>query len=173
MKSETRIPRLLLVLAATVAAPHAAAGDACLAGDWSPVGNGAAEWMQRQVPGMKMAVTEQVATLHLGGDGSYSLGAQLRAEAGQQGRSARSDGTFSAQGRWTSADGRLTLVPTASDTEGRVEMRAGDGRSTGFALPRSTAQTTVHEYACSGDTLETRMPIPGSAHPIVQRYQRR
>lgn len=163
---------LLLTVAAGLSAAPAMARDACLVGRWSPQGNGAAEWVQRQAPGMKMMVTQQVATLRLGADGSYSLQSQVRAEAANDGRTARSDGTFSARGSWSSADGKLTLAPTASTTDGKVELDAGNGRSTGFPLPKSGAQNTIHAYACKGDMLETRMRIPGAADPIVQRYRR-
>lgn len=171
MYSKTTILCAALAMAG-LSAPPAMARDACLVGRWSPDGNGAAEWVQRQAPGMKMMVTRQVATLRLNDDGSYSLQSQLRAESANDGLTARSDGTFSARGSWSSADGKLTLAPTASTTDGKVELGAGDGRSTGFALPRSGAQNTIHEYACAGDTLETRMRVPGVADPIVQRYRR-
>ncbi|TYT26520.1 copper resistance protein NlpE [Luteimonas viscosa] len=172
MNGKATILGVLAAVAAGLPAAPARARDACLVGSWSPVGNGAAEWVQRQAPGMKMMVTQQVATLRLGADGHYSLQSQVRAEAGNEGRSARSDGTFSARGSWSSADGKLTLAPTASTTDGKVELGAGNGPTTGFALPKSGAQATIHEYACKGDVLETRMPIPGVADPIVQRYRR-
>ena len=171
MNSKTTILCVLAMAAGLTAAP-AMARDACLVGHWSPDGNGAAEWVQRQAPGMKMMVTQQVATLRLAADGSYSLDSQVRAEAANQGLTARSNGNFSARGSWGSADGKLTLAPTASTTDGKVELGSGNGRSTGFALPKSGAQNTVHEYACKGDVLETRMRIPGVADPIVQRYRR-
>lgn len=162
-----------VLLALVLAAAPVAARDACLVGSWSPVGNGAAEWVQRQAPGMRMAVTRQVATLELAADGSYRLQAQVEARAsGAGGASARSDGRFSAQGRWTSSEGRLTLAPAASDGDGQVEMSSAAGAGTRFALPDAPAQPTTQEYTCRGGELETRMRIPGIADPIVQRYRR-
>lgn len=172
MHSRTLILGVLAALAAGVPAAPAMARDACLVGRWTPEGNGAAEWVQRQAPGMKMLVTQQVATLRLGADGDYSLQSQVRAEAATAGVTARSDGAFTARGSWRSAGNQLTLAPAASTTDGKVELGAGNGRSTGFALPKSGVQTTVHEYVCTGDVLETRMRIPGVADPIVQRYRR-
>ena len=104
-----------LTLAACLPTAPAQARDACLVGSWSPEGNGAADWVQRQAPGMKMAITRQVATLVLAADGSYRLKSQIEARAtGQGSASARSGGRFSAQGRWSSEDGKLTLAPSTS-----------------------------------------------------------
>lgn len=172
MHSRTLFLGVLAALAAGVPAAPAMARDACLVGHWTPDGNGAADWVQRQAPGMRMMVTRQVATLRLGADGDYSLQSQVRAEAANAGVAARSNGAFSARGRWHSAGNQLTLAPAASTTDGTVELAAGNGRSTGFALPKSGAQATVHEYTCRGDVLETRLRIPGVADPIVQRYRR-
>lgn len=163
-----------LALAACLPTAPAQARDACLVGSWSPEGNGAAEWVQRQAPGMKMAITQQVATLILAADGSYRLQSQIQARATGQGStlSARSDGRYSAQGRWSSEAGKLTLVPSASKMDSKVELASGDGAGTTIAMPESPAQTTSHEYTCRGGELETRMKIPGSADPIVQRYRK-
>ncbi|WP_202844981.1 hypothetical protein [Luteimonas saliphila] len=171
MGREAVVLGMLVAVAAGLSSPQALARDTCLVGSWSPVGNGAAEWIQRQAPGMKMAVTQQAALLRLEADGRYSLRSQVQAEAGAQGKSARSHGTFSARGTWTSADGKLSLVPSASATDGKVEIGA-NGRSAAMALPESTAQTTTHEYRCAGAELETRMRVPGHGDPIVQRYRR-
>lgn len=169
MAPKAMIPGILL--AAMLPAMPALARDACLVGSWSPVGNGAAEWIQRQAPGLRMAVTQQAASLRLDADGSYSLQSEIHAEAGDPARSARSLGTFSARGTWASADGTLSLVPAASSTNGRVEMRSAAG-TTGFALPDAPAQPTRQQYRCAGDGLETRLRVPGNSEPIVQRYRR-
>lgn len=162
-----------VVLALALVAAPAAARDACLVGSWSPVGNGAAEWVQRQAPGMRMAVTRQVASLELAADGSYRLQAQVQARAsGGSGASARSDGRFSARGRWTGSDGKLTLAPAASDADGHVELSSPGGGGTRFAMPDAPAQATTQDYTCRAGELETRMRIPGIADPIVQRYRR-
>ena len=162
-----------LALAACLPTTPAQAGDACLVGTWSPQGNGAAEWVQRQAPGMKMAITHQVATLVLAADGSYRQQSQIQASAtGQHATSARSDARFSARGRWSSEAGRLTLTPSESEMDGKVELGSGSGGGTTMALPESPAQTASHEYSCRGGELETRMKIPGIADPIVQRYRR-
>ena len=162
-----------LALAGCLPTTPARAGDACLVGSWSPQGNGAAEWLQRQAPGMKMAVTRQAAILVLAADGSYRQQSRIQASAtGPDAASARSDGRYSAHGRWSSEAGRLTLSPSASDVDGQVELATGDGAGTAIAMPRSPAQATSLEYTCRGDALETRVRIPGSADPIVQRYRR-
>ena len=163
----------VLALTACLPTAPAQARDACLVGSWSPEGNGAAEWVQRQAPGMKMAITRQVATLVLDADGSYRLQSQIQARAtGQGAASARSDGRYSAQGRWSSEAGKLTLAPSASKADGKVELASGDGAGTTIAMPDSPARTTSHEYTCRGGELETRMQIPGIADPIVQRYRK-
>ena len=153
-------------------APSALAGDACLVGSWTPVGNGAAEWVQRQAPGMKMMVQQQVATMQLRGDGSYRLDAQVQAQAGHQGMGARSQGRFSASGQWSSRDGELTLVPVKSDMDASMVLSNGKDAAPAMKLPGGQARPTVHQYRCSGADLETRMRIPGSKDPIVQRYRR-
>ncbi len=172
MRKGTGILAMLAVSLAGGCAAPAVARDACLVGSWTPLGNGAADWVRRQAPGMRMAITQQAANLRLDVDGSYRAQAQVEAEASGPSRRARSNAAYSASGSWTSADGRLTLAPATSASRGAVEVGPGDGRSSRMALPAATAQPAMQEYSCSGDTLETRMRIPGSADPIVQRYRR-
>lgn len=172
MKCEPTIPAVLLALVAGLSAPAAMARDTCLVGNWSPVGNGAAEWVQRQAPGMKMATPQQVASLSLHADGSYNARSQVRTEAASGTMSARSGGSFSAQGGWSSSGGQLTLTPSASSMDGSMEISAGKGPPVQLKLPKAAAQPTTYQYGCSGPALETRMRIPGVADPIVQRYRR-
>jgi len=158
------------VLAALCPAP-ASAMDPCLVGTWEPEGNGAAEWVQRQAPGMKMAVSRQAASLHLGADGRYRLHAQVQAAGERDGIRARSDGRFAAQGGWRSADGSLTLTPSSSDTDATTEL-SGKGGRVSFKTPRGDTRPTTQQYRCRGSELETRMQIPGVTDPIIQRYRR-
>ena len=170
MKSTT--PMIALLALAGAWAPLALARDACLVGTWSPVGNGAAEWVQRQAPGMKMMIQQQAATMQLRGDGSYQMDSQIQAQASQAGMGARSQGRFSASGQWSSAGAELTLVPAKTDMDASLSMSSGKRSMPAIRLPKGEAKPTVHEYRCSGAELETRMRIPGSADPIVQRYRR-
>ena len=172
MKCEPTITAVLLVLVAGLSASPAMARDTCLVGHWSPVGNGAAEWVQRQAPGMKMATPQQAASLTLRADGGYSARSQMQAEATSGAMSARSGGSFSAQGGWSSSGGQLTLTPSASSMDGTMQISAGKGPPVGAKMPKAAAQPTTYQYSCSGPTLETRMRIPGVADPIVQRYRR-
>ncbi len=159
------------LLGAVLAGP-AIAGDPCLVGTWEPQGNGAAEWVQRQAPGMKMAVTRQAGSIQFGADGAYRLSAQVQAAAaGRDGIQARSTGKFAAQGRWSTAGGNLTLTPSASDIDGRTELSGKGGRMS-MRMPDTGSRPTTQAYTCSGGELETRMQVPGVADPIVQRYRR-
>ncbi|KAF1686853.1 hypothetical protein B1992_05520 [Pseudoxanthomonas broegbernensis] len=172
MKRNPSAATALLFAAGMAATIPAMAVDACLVGTWSPEGNGAAEWVQRQSPGMKVLVQQEVATLRLNADGSYSAQARMRMEGRAAQVAARSGGSFSAQGGWSASGDRLTLVPSASRLDGTVDVSAGKAGTRGHRLPSKAARPTAYQYACGTGTLETRMRIPGVSDPIVQRYRR-
>ncbi|NLW96056.1 hypothetical protein [Luteimonas wenzhouensis] len=172
MQRRTGMLGLVLVLAAGACAGPAAGRDACLVGRWKPVGNGAAEWIARQGSGLRVAVHNQVASMRLDADGRYWAGSTIDASSSLGGRSARGTATHAASGTWTSANGTLVLQPSQADSGGSVEVRAGDGRATRMPIPAQGGGALAQEYRCSGDTLETRIRIPGSNDPIVQRFVR-
>src|SRR5690606_4604050 len=99
-------------------------------------------------------------------------GSTIDASSSLGGRSARGTATHAASGTWTSANGTLVLQPSQADSGGSVEVRAGDGRATRMPIPAQGGGALAQEYRCSGDTLETRIRIPGSNDPIVQRFVR-
>ena len=54
---------------------------------------------------------------------------------------------------------------------GTMTIQGPNGRTIEMPMPSGPAQPQTMQYACSGDVLETRLPIP-NATPIVQRYKR-
>src|SRR5690606_13956593 len=160
---------LALALGASTQAALPPDRDACLVGTWNPVGNGAAEWVERQAPGIRMAITHQAATLVLLDDGRYREHTRIQASTtAPGGERARSDAHSSAAGQWRSPEGTLTLAPSRSEMGGTVKPDPGAA----FILPEAQVQATDQAYICRGDELETRLQIPGIADPIVQRYRR-
>ncbi|HLT44224.1 MAG TPA: hypothetical protein VK000_06140 [Luteimonas sp.] len=160
---------LALALGACTQAALPPDRDACLVGTWNPVGNGAAEWVERQAPGIRMAITHQAATLVLLDDGRYRQHTRIQASTtAPGGERARSDAHSSAAGQWRSVEGTLTLTPSGSDMGGTVKPDSGAA----FILPEAQVQATDQAYTCRGDDLETRLQIPGIDDPIVQRYRR-
>jgi len=168
----------ILPLVLALAAPLAAASPAdCLVGRWEPDGNGAAEWVQRQAPGMQMAIQQQAAELELRADGSYSAWAQVQAQAGAGGSGLHgsSRAQLTARGRWSADAGTLTLVPDASASQASGSLEVGNGRGLAqkLKLPQLRPQASSQQYSCSGQLLETRTQIRGVADPVVQRYRRK
>jgi hypothetical protein len=159
----------LLVPLAALASP----ADPCLVGHWQPEGNGAAEWVQRQAPGMRMGIQQQVADMWLRADGSYSVQAQLRTRADGADLQGRSQASFAGQGRWSAHGNQLTLTPVSGQSDGDLEVGNARGASHRFRLPAFKPQPTVQHYSCTASTLETRMQVRGVADPIVQRYRRK
>lgn len=127
----------LLMLSLLVLVPPVAAQsrDACLVGRWAPVGNGAAEWLERAVPGMRASVPVQAGVLELRRDGTYAAHAAGRGEV--QSRHLRGDmqGRFAARGTWRGAAGRFELVPVHQSIDGRLAVTDG-ARRHAAALPQ-------------------------------------
>lgn len=172
MKSRRSMILALLPLL-SLAGGAQGATDACVVGTWEPVGNAATDWMQRNAPGMQVAIAQQQGTLEFRPDGSYAAGGRAEATAtGAGGMSATTrDAQFQAQGRWSTAGGRLTLHPSRESTSGTMKIQVPGGRTLEMPMPRGPAQVQDMQYACSGAELETRMAIR-NATPIVQRYRR-
>lgn len=162
----------LATLALVSCAATAQARDACLVGSWSPVGNGAAEWIERNSRGMRLQINHQVARMRLDADGRYHVASEIDASSALGRQGARGTTTYAASGRWTSEGGKLTLTPSRTEVEGSVAIHAGDGRTTRMAIPDQGGGATTQAYRCSGDSLETRIQLPGFADPIVQRFER-
>jgi hypothetical protein len=164
--------RLLMPCVFALAAPAAAQSrDACLVGRWAPDGNGAAEWLQRAVPGMRASVPAQSGVLELRRDGTFVAHAATQGQV--QARHLRGDmqGRFASRGTWRGASGRMDLVPERQAIEGRMSVTDGARRHT-QALPQGPASPTAYAYTCAGAGLTTRMSVPGSVIPLVQRYRR-
>jgi hypothetical protein len=164
--------RLLALLCAGLCAAPAAASDRCLIGRWQPDGNGAAEWMQRTAPGMRVSVDQQQGELELRADGRYVAHNRLQTRATSQGARGTAEGSFQAAGTWRAAEGHLTLVPERGGASGHMDVESRSGGRVRQALPSAAATTTRFGYRCSGDGLETSLQIPGSGVPMVQRYRR-
>jgi hypothetical protein len=158
----------LLALASPVAAQSR---DACLVGRWPPFGNGAAEWLERAVPGMRASVPAQSGVLELRRDGTFAAHAATQGQV--QSRHLRGDmqGRFASRGTWRGAGGHLDLVPDRQAIEGRLSVTDGARRHT-QALPQGPVSPTAYAYTCAGAEMTTRMRVPGSAIPLVQRYRR-
>ena len=173
MYTSCGLMRTFLALATLTMAGHVHAADTCLVGSWEPVGNGAADWVQRQSPGMKAMVQQQVASLRLEADGSFRAQAQLRSTTEVDGIRGSSNGNHATQGTWSSSGNQLTLTPSSSQNHGELSVGAGKASPLRMKLPQFKAQPSLQQYTCTATTLETRMQIRGVADPILQRYRRR
>ncbi len=175
--------RLLLSLVAAWAfvAPGAAlagcagseALDRCVIGGWRSSGNGAAEWMKRNMPpGMVMLQNTGGGTIVFEADGTYRsvFSASQATERGSQ-TEGRMEGTTS--GRWSVSDGFLNMCTDAQDVAAQIQITAPDGAQSAVAFPVPAATRPVSQaYRCAGDQLETQMTFPGIADPMTTRYSR-
>lgn len=164
--------RLLALLCVGVCTASAAASDRCLVGRWQPDGNGAAEWMQKTMPGMRVSVDQQQGELELRADGRYVAHNRLQTRATSPGARGSAEGSFQAAGTWRAAEGHLTLVPERGGASGHMDVESRSGGRVRQALPSAAASTTRFAYRCSGERLETTLQVPGSSVPMVQRYRR-
>lgn len=164
--------RLLILLPFALASTaRAQPRDPCLVGRWAPVGNGAAEWLQRAVPGMRASVPVQSAVLELRRDGMFTAYADSHGQVRAPRLRGDVQGRFASRGTWRGAAGRLDLVPRQQAIAGRLSITDGARRHT-QALPQGPASPTAYAYTCAGAGLTTRMNVPGSSIPLVQRYRR-
>lgn len=163
---------LVPLLSLAAIAPASAASDACIVGTWQPIGNAAAEWMQRNAPGIRVAVEQQQGALEFRADGSYAAAGSATAKASSENMSATTrDTRFQAQGTWSTDGGRLTLRPSRESMSGTMKIQGPNGRTIEMPMPKGPAQVQEMQYACGATELETRMAIR-NATPIVQRYKR-
>ncbi len=161
-----------LVLGMALAVP-VMARDACVVGQWEPIGNGVRDWMQQQAPAMQVSIRDQQAKIHLKADGHYATAAQAEVSAQQDElRAVTQQASYRAQGTWTADDGLLVLSPDAQNSDGKMEVSIPGGRRLRLPMPRGSMRATQLQYRCSETSLETRMSMPNSDVPVVQRYRR-
>lgn len=149
--------------------------DACVVGVWEESGGGAVEWMRRQFPpgvSIPHARVEGGVTV-LQADGKYFTAprtADLTMLFESSEGVTRGDGSavYQGSGRWSAEGGKLNMCQDAGTVSGHATMK-------GLTLPippQPPAGNITMDYSCSGNQMETRLPIPGVADPITTRYTR-
>lgn len=158
------------LLAGAILPAGAIAADACLPGRWAPQGHGAAEWMARNAPGMKVQVQQQQGAMVFKADGTYTVAQAVRGKVQPSANvpAGTMQSEFQSRGRWRAQGGTLVLEPEQGASAGKLDMQ-GRSTRTRMAMPNQTSRVA---YSCSGDRMETRMQMPGHKEPIVQRFQR-
>jgi len=154
--------------------PAVAGAAPCLVGTWEPIGNAAAEWMQKNAPGARLAIDRQQAAISFRADGTYATDAAVDATVSSAaGGSARTRGTrFQASGTWSTEGDTLVMKPSRESVRGDMEVAGPNGARIRVPLPSGAPQVQRLQYRCAGAGMETRMAIP-NATPIVQRYRRK
>ncbi len=154
--------------------------DECLVGAWRETGGGPIEWM-RKVMKDSISIPEgerRNAISIFQSDGTYMttpVTADITSIAETSHGTLRGDGNVVAQtsGRWSGEAGRLNLCQDHLRASGTVRATSSDGMDQTFQVPMPAAPDVVTmEFSCSGSSLETRLPIPGTAEPIVTQYTR-
>ena len=65
-------------------------------------------------------------------------------------------------GKWSAADGVLTLCAMSFEGDGALEVMGTSGRKTTMKLPRMAPEDSSVNYTCVGDTLTTVMEMMDS-----------
>lgn len=147
--------------------------DRCVIGGWRSSGNGAAEWMERNMPpGMVMLENTGGGTIVFEADGTYrSVFSSSQATERDGQTQGRMEGATS--GRWSVSDGRLNMCTDVQDVAAQIQVTAPDGAQSAVAFPVPAATRPVSQaYRCAGDQLETQTTFPGIADPMTRRYSR-
>lgn len=154
---------MLLASAAARADCKTAAGDACLVGTWKQTGGGAAEWMREHMKMAQIKIQANDAMITLKSDGTLTTSkVDTNAEVTVQDEAITATGKMSTQGRgrWSAADGTLTLCMEAVEGKGTVELQMPGGKTMNVPVPDSKPTTTSMAYTCAGDTLSTEQAMP-------------
>lgn len=146
--------------------------DACLAGTWQMTSGGPIEWMRGQGLPITRA-TEGPRYVTFLSDGIYAtepLGVTIELEEDDFLGVGEGYAT-AAFGRWSAADGQLTVCQDSGVVSGTVTV-THDGVTGSGPVSQAGAGTLRMSYSCSeAGTLSTTLPMPGMA-PMDTGYTR-
>lgn len=153
--------------------------DSCLVGSWRKTGGGAVEWMRRELP-PEFSITHQdsdgIVTYRA--DGSYWSAPYGYGMTGLHRKSmgvTRAEGGAVAQGfgRWSVTGGVLNQCPHSESLAGTLQVTRPEHstRTARLSPPRASGPVRM-SYRCTETILETQLPIPGSASPIITTFTR-
>jgi hypothetical protein len=138
--------------------------DNCLVGTWKQTGGGVAEWMREHMKNMaQIKIDASGAAMTLNSDGTFSTSkVDTKSEVTVKEEPVTAMGNMSTQGsgRWSAADGTLTLCMTAIDAQGSMSFKGPDGKMTSMKMPQMKPTDTSMSYTCEGDTLSTVQTMP-------------
>lgn len=145
--------------------------DACLVGTWVMSGGGPGEWMRAMgLPITSFNSGPRVVTFR--DDGLYGaepVATQLTGETAD-GRGEAEGSAAAAAGRWSAADGTLTICQDSGGVSGTVTVTTRYDTMRG-PVSAPGAGELVQSYSCLEGSLSTSLPMPGTA-PMETQYSR-
>lgn len=140
-----------------------AAVDDCLVGAWKQTGGGPGEWMREHMKMAQIKIEASNATMTFKKDGTFATSrASTDTEVSMNDSPMKAMGKMTTQGsgRWSAADGKLSLCTTSIDAKGSIEMKGPDGETTTMQMPQMQPSDISMSYTCAGDTLSTVQAMP-------------